>query len=78
MDAPASVPGEWDAPRIRRVVDNLVSNAVKFSPDGGEITLTVRGESTPDGEQAVLSLQDHGLGIPAPDLGKFAPPNPAS
>ncbi|HEY3115285.1 MAG TPA: ATP-binding protein [Chloroflexota bacterium] len=71
VEAPQSVVGEWDAPRITRVVDNLVSNAVKFSPDGGEILIAVRLESTTDGERAMLSVEDPGLGIPAADLDRI-------
>lgn len=49
-----------DAPRLGQVVVNLVHNAVKFSPDGG--TVTVRAETW--GDDVVVSVEDHGLGIP--------------
>ncbi|WP_073263063.1 ATP-binding protein [Cryptosporangium aurantiacum] len=52
------VPG--DAGRLRQVVDQVLSNAVKFSPDGGEVKICLRAE--PD--TAVLTVADHGLGIP--------------
>jgi two-component system phosphate regulon sensor histidine kinase PhoR len=57
-DAVPAVRG--DAARLGQVVVNLVHNAVKFSPDGGDVTVAVRGV---DGE-AVVSIADHGVGIP--------------
>jgi len=52
-----------DVARIERVVTNLVSNAVKYSPDGGDITVMVARED----DMAVIVVSDHGLGIPADD-----------
>ena len=39
---------------------NLLHNAVKFSPEGGDVTIRVRS----DGEEVVVSVEDHGIGIP--------------
>ena len=55
--------GEWDAVRLARVLDNLLGNAIKYSPDGGEITVGVARE----GPWAVLTVADQGMGIPAAD-----------
>ncbi|HEY3079883.1 MAG TPA: ATP-binding protein [Chloroflexota bacterium] len=68
--------GEWDGPRLARVLDNLLSNAVKYSPRGGEIVVTlarVEGGALPGaagagGSTAVLSVRDPGIGIPETDL----------
>jgi signal transduction histidine kinase len=60
--------GEWDGPRLERVLDNLLSNAVKYSPDGGTITVRVRRELGEHGPYALLEVEDHGIGIPAADL----------
>ena len=49
-----------DPTRLSQVVGNLLSNASKFTPDGGEIGLTVARE----GGQAVLRVRDSGIGIP--------------
>ena len=65
---PEPLVGRWDDVRIRRVVENLVSNAIKYSPDGGEIVLTVRPDREDGHAWAVFSVQDHGIGIPAADL----------
>jgi signal transduction histidine kinase len=56
--------GQWDELRLGRVLDNLLDNAVKFSPRGG--TIEVRVDREPG--QAVLSVADRGEGIPAVDL----------
>ncbi|MDP9374783.1 MAG: PAS domain-containing sensor histidine kinase, partial [Chloroflexota bacterium] len=60
--------GPWDAARLERVVANLLTNAIKYSPDGGPITLTVAREEDGAGPWAVLKVRDRGLGIPAADL----------
>ncbi len=60
VDAPEPVEGEWDRHRLMQVVTNLVSNAIRYSPDGGEVAVSVRR----DGEAAVLAVRDHGIGIP--------------
>jgi PAS domain S-box-containing protein len=53
-----------DALRLEQVVQNLVQNAVKYSPDGGPITIEVRV----DGTVASLAVRDTGIGIPADAL----------
>lgn len=50
-----------DPLRIEQVLSNLVSNAIKFSPTGGAITISLAAENG----RAVLSVSDHGIGIPA-------------
>jgi PAS domain S-box-containing protein len=62
VDAPPSLPAEVDAAKLERVVLNLLSNAFKFTPPGGRITLTLRDEP---GDRAILSVQDSGPGVPA-------------
>ncbi len=57
--------GEWDTARIERVVANLVDNAIRYSPAGGEIAVRVGEESDGDGRWAVLAVEDHGIGIPS-------------
>jgi signal transduction histidine kinase len=63
----ANVPtarGTWDVARMRRVVANLLANAIKYSPAGGDVVLSVDVE----GDSAVLTVSDAGLGIPQADL----------
>jgi signal transduction histidine kinase len=58
------VVGLFDAPRLERVLDNLIGNAIKYSPNGGCVRVSVESH---DG-WAVLSVRDDGLGIPPVDL----------
>ncbi len=58
--------GTWDAPRLERAVSNLISNAVKYSPGGGEIVVRLE-RAEPEG-WAVLQVRDEGIGIPTADL----------
>jgi signal transduction histidine kinase len=62
--AEAAVPVNVDASRIVTVVANLVSNAVKYSPGGGEVHCSV----AVDHDRAVVRVTDHGIGIAAADL----------
>src|ERR1700694_2571213 len=60
----AELVGEWDAERLQRVLANLVSNAIKYSPDGGDVTICVGRE----GDTAVMAVRDFGVGITPGDL----------
>jgi PAS domain S-box-containing protein len=60
--------GQWDRPRLERVINNLIDNAVKYSPEGGQILIQIDSRAGPTGTEAVLSIGDQGLGIPAADL----------
>jgi signal transduction histidine kinase len=62
--------GEWDRARLERVLDNLVANAVKYSPNGGLVQVEI-GREEPNGTaQAVLRVRDRGVGIPSDELPK--------
>jgi PAS domain S-box-containing protein len=54
-----------DRDRLVQVVSNLVNNAVKYSPDGGTVTVSSRTE----GDFALISITDTGLGIPPDEIG---------
>ena len=54
---------EIDRARVARVLANLLNNAVKYSPQGGEIAVRVVAGGRPGGEQAVLTVTDQGVGI---------------
>lgn len=56
-------PVRGDEARLHQVLNNFLSNAVKYSPKGGEIILGARR----DGEDVIIRVQDEGIGI-APDL----------
>lgn len=56
-----------DERRLTQVLNNLVSNAIKYSPDGGRISIS--GEIHP--EHVTVSVSDEGIGIPARDQGRL-------
>lgn len=61
IEAPAeSIVGQWDPALLERALENLVGNAVKYSPDGGMIA--VRCSSA--GGEARVVVRDQGVGIP--------------
>jgi heavy metal sensor kinase len=55
---------QGDRPRLKQVVVNLLDNAIKYTPNGGRITLKI----TQDDGYAVLDVADDGVGIPAEAL----------
>jgi signal transduction histidine kinase len=57
-----------DRLRIGRVLANLLDNAVKYSPDGGVVNVRLGTEVAAGRRQAVLTVRDQGMGIPAADL----------
>ena len=59
--------GIWDRDRLAQIFRNLLGNAIKYSPDGGEIVLRIEDR----GDRAELSIRDHGLGIEAAALPKL-------
>lgn len=62
-DVPASLPVVIDAQRMAQVVDNLVSNAIKYTPDGGRVEVVLRL----DANRVELCVSDTGIGIEAVD-----------
>ena len=61
--------GTWDGPRLERVLRNLLENAVKYSPGGGEIHLSLEERVMEDDTKwAILRVTDEGVGIPPDDL----------
>lgn len=58
---------EVDTDKMTQVIDNVMNNAIKYSPDGGVITITLKTVQ----HQVILSVTDEGMGIPRKDLGKI-------
>jgi two-component system sensor histidine kinase VicK len=68
MDAPQSLgSASYDSDRLIQVLTNLVSNAIKFTPEGGSINVSARRQ----GESLAFCVRDTGLGIPKDDLPKI-------
>src|SRR5262245_8508302 len=62
--APDGVTGVWDELRLKEVLTNLLTNAMKYSPDGG----TVEVEVEVSRKEAIARVRDHGLGVPHEEL----------
>ena len=65
-----STPGLEDADKLRVIIDNLLSNAIDFSPDGGVVRLDARI----DGPRLRLSCIDQGPGVAAEDAQRIFSP----
>jgi signal transduction histidine kinase len=62
VELPASpLAAEADADKLRQILGVLLDNAVRYSPDGGAVTVSAR----PAGDKVVLEVADEGIGIPA-------------
>lgn len=56
-----------DADRLAQAVTNLLSNALKYSPNGGDISISTKA----DEREAVIAIRDEGIGIPPEDLDRI-------
>jgi PAS domain S-box-containing protein len=65
------VVGLWDPRGIERVVLNLLTNAIKYSPQGGAVRVQVERITEDATPHALLVVQDEGIGIPAADLSQI-------
>src|SRR5262249_14222289 len=73
-EAVPALVGDWDAGRLRRVLDNLLGNAIKYSPAGGEVAVWLGHEAGAGGGRARLTVRDRGIGIPAAELPRVFEP----
>lgn len=63
--------GNCDIVRVERALINLLTNAIKYSPAGGDILVSVTAEKDSAGSWAAIRVQDQGIGIPAADLAQI-------
>jgi signal transduction histidine kinase len=66
-ELPATCEADADRNRVRQVFANLLDNAIKYTPEGGSVTITVRDEPN----RAVAVFRDTGVGIPADEQEKI-------
>jgi signal transduction histidine kinase len=67
-DVPGDLVVKVDRGQVERALINLGSNAVKFTPEGGEVVLTAERS----GGSTIISVHDTGIGIPAADLARLS------
>ena len=67
LDLPEDLQVNADYARIQQVIANLLDNALKYSEDSGQVTITARRENT----NAVITVADRGIGIPAHEIDKI-------
>src|ERR1043166_8705884 len=67
VSAPPNIVTMCDTDRIREAIDNLFSNAIKYSPIGGKITVAV----THEGGDTMIRIADQGAGLSPEDLGRL-------
>lgn len=58
---------EIDEDKLTQVMDNIISNALKYSPEGGKITFSIKEQE----QQIIVSVSDNGVGIPKENLDKI-------
>jgi len=59
-----SIPVMGDRDKLTQLLDNIISNAIKYSPEGGTITCTLKTEK----ERIIISVKDEGVGIPKENI----------
>jgi signal transduction histidine kinase len=67
VSAPPNFVTMCDADRMREAIDNLISNAIKYSPIGGRIAVVV----THEGNNTIIRVADEGAGLSPEDLGRL-------
>lgn len=70
IDAPDEIPLHGDAFRLRQAVDNILSNAIKYTPGGGSVTIT----ATSADDDVTIAIADTGIGIAADDIPRVFDP----
>jgi signal transduction histidine kinase len=70
IDGPANLPAHGDQSRVEQLLMNLVGNAVKYSPSGGQIRVALASAD----RSAEIAISDEGIGIPADDIAKLGHP----
>jgi signal transduction histidine kinase len=64
-----SLPLSLDVRRMEQVFSNVIGNAIKYSPDEGDIEIAIR--EARGAQEVVISIRDHGIGIPLHEQGRI-------
>lgn len=71
LDVPGELIGRWNPELLERAVSNLVANAIKYSPAGGDVTISL---SRKGDDQVVIQVSDQGMGIAEEELDRLFDP----
>jgi len=69
--APSAILDLWvdgNLELLRRAIDNVLRNAIRFEPEGGRIEISTRVDASGAAAGATVAIRDHGRGVPEPDL----------
>ena len=58
---------EIDPDKLTQVIDNIISNALKYSPEGGKVTFKIKEQD----DEVIVSIADQGVGIPKGNVEKI-------
>jgi signal transduction histidine kinase len=70
VTAPDQLIGHWDPHRLGQVLTNQIGNAIKYSPNGGDVDVQLRQ----DGDSAIITVADQGIGIHADEIHRLFRP----
>ncbi|GGJ62186.1 signal transduction histidine kinase [Anoxybacillus voinovskiensis] len=71
FNSPASVVGTGDADKLTQLLYILLDNAIKYTPNGGHVSLSLRVEPYKQHQLLVISVKDTGIGIAKEDIGRI-------
>ncbi|MCL6588291.1 MAG: cell wall metabolism sensor histidine kinase WalK, partial [Anoxybacillus sp.] len=71
FDSPASVVGSGDADKLTQLLYILLDNAIKYTPNGGHVSLSLRVEPYKQHQLLLISVKDTGIGIAKEDIGRI-------
>lgn len=71
FDSPESVVGSGDADKLTQLLYILLDNAIKYTPNGGHVSLSLRVELYKQHQLLVISVKDTGIGIAPEDIGRI-------
>src|SRR5699024_1283421 len=69
--SPQSAPTLGDAKRLRQVISNLMTNVLRYTPDGTDIEIAVGTAPSANGTESIIKICDHGPGISDEDAEKI-------
>jgi signal transduction histidine kinase len=67
LEAPARLEGEWDGERLGQLLANLISNAIKYAPAGGEVRMVISCVAG----KAIVRVSDQGIGLSPEQIGRL-------